>query len=135
MTPEKPNERSWAGNARSNKNGHTLTDAQPTSDPADQTGDGLEEAWEGADWWWRDCAERALLVLAESGQEFTAYDLSEMGVPDPDHPNRWGALFNYARRMEIIRPVRFEQSRRRSRHGGVCRVWRGVPKRIGGEAA
>lgn len=39
MSPEMPNERPWAGNARSNKNDHDATvsiDAQPTADLAAQ---------------------------------------------------------------------------------------------------
>lgn len=91
----------------------------------------LAETLDNADDWWADSAWRAMAVLAETGREFTAYDLTEMGVPDPDHPNRWGALFAAAHKQEIITPIGFEQSRRRARHSGVCRIWRGQPKAVG----
>lgn len=83
-----------------------------------------------ADGWWRDCAERALGWLAEAGYDFTAYDLTELGVPDPDVPNRWGSLFSAAHHRGLIEPVGFRVSPRQSRQGGVCRVWRGVSARV-----
>lgn len=78
-----------------------------------------------SDPWWHDCALRALSWLAEGGRPFDAFDLTELGVPDPDHPNRWGALFNAARQSGLIECVGFRESRRPSRAGGVCRVWQG----------
>lgn len=86
----------------------------------------LLEALDNGDTWWRDCAERALTYWASSGQPFDAYDLTQLGVPDPDHPNRWGALFRAAYTRGDIEPVGYRQSRRPGRAGGVCRVWRGV---------
>ena len=82
-----------------------------------------------ADDWWRSCAWRGLEALARSGRPFTASDLSELGVPDPDHANRWGALFMAARHAGLIVCVGFAAATRPSRHGGVVRVW------TGGEAA
>ncbi|GAB3698520.1 hypothetical protein [Mariniluteicoccus flavus] len=84
-----------------------------------------DAAMENADDWWRDCATRALEHLAASGQTFDAYDLTELGVPDPDHPNRWGGLFQAATRADLIEPVGYRESRRPTRSGGVCRVWQG----------
>lgn len=78
-----------------------------------------------ADDWWRDTARRALADLAASGREFTAHDLTEAGVPEPDHPNRWGSLFRQANTAGLIVPVGYRPSTRPSRAGGVCRVWRG----------
>lgn len=97
-------------------------------DPVD-----LNEVLDNADDWWRSTAERALRWWAESGMEFDAFDITELGVPDPDHPNRWGALFQSAVTAGLIVPVGYRQSRRPSRHGGVCRVWKGVVDK--GEAA
>lgn len=96
--------------------------------------DTLPIVLDNADDWWRDAAERALLWWAESGVPFDAFDLTEIGVPDPDHPNRWGALFQGAVQSGLIVPVGYRQSRRPTRHGGVCRVWKGV-HREGNEAA
>lgn len=47
-------------------------------------------------------------------------------MPDPDHPARWGALFQSAVRSGLIVPVGYRLSRRPSRHGGVVRVWKGA---------
>ncbi|WP_324650989.1 hypothetical protein [Georgenia sp. H159] len=82
---------------------------------------------ENADDWWRDSAERALRWWAQSGQPFDAFDITELGVPDPDHPARWGALFRAAYTSGLIQPIGYHQSRRPTRSGGVCRVWQGIP--------
>lgn len=81
--------------------------------------------------WWSDHADSVLTRLAESGREFTAQDLRDGGVPEPDHPNRWGALFLRAHVCGLIVPVRFATASRRARHGGVLRVWRGAPHQVG----
>jgi hypothetical protein len=86
---------------------------------------GVEQATENADAWWWSCAMTALKHLASLGTDFTAYDITEHGVPDPDNANRWGALFNAARKAEIVHAVGYQQSRRPGRSGGACRVWRG----------
>lgn len=87
---------------------------------------GLEKAIHNRDGWWWSSAMLALEWLAQQGEPFDAYDLTELGVMDPDHPNRWGALFRAAHTAGAIIPVGFRESRRPSRAGGVCRVWRGV---------
>ena len=86
----------------------------------------LDQVHEHADDWWRSTAERALSWLARDGMPFTAWDVSELGVPPPDDPHRWGALFRAAYTRGLIEPVGYQQSRRPSRAGGICRVWRGV---------
>jgi hypothetical protein len=96
-----------------------------------ERGSGLDPAAANGDEWWRDSAERALAWWAESGTEFDAFDLTELGVPDPDHSARWGALFNAAANVGLIEPVGYRQSRRPTRHGGVCRVWRGIKHESG----
>lgn len=95
----------------------------------------LAEVLDNGDSWWRDCAERALAHWAESGLPFTADDLRELGVPEADHPNRWGALFATFHRRGVIEAVGYQVSTRRSRHGGVLRVWRGVSSRMVGQVA
>ena len=86
----------------------------------------LLQVLDNDDGWWRDCAERGIATLAATGRDFDAWDLTQLGVPDPDHPNRWGALFQAAFKRGDIEPVGYHQSRRPGRAGGVCRVWRGV---------
>jgi len=92
--------------------------------------DHLEEVYENTDDWWKDSAERALAWLARDGQPFDAYDLTELGVPDPDHPAQWGALFRTAHQRGDIEPLGFRESRRPTRSGGILRVWRGVNKSV-----
>ncbi|SDP46236.1 hypothetical protein SAMN05660199_03952 [Klenkia soli] len=78
------------------------------------------------DWWWSP-AMAAVRHLAASGLPFTAWDLTDkLGVPDPDHPARWGGLFYAARTAGIIERAGITESSRPSRSGGLCRVWRGV---------
>lgn len=87
----------------------------------------LRETYDNADSWWIDCAERAVSWWAAAGVPFTADDLRDLGVPEADHPNRWGALFAAFHRRGTIVPVGYRVSTRKARHGGVLRVWRGVP--------
>jgi hypothetical protein len=102
--------------------------------PIDRSG--LGSAIEHADPWWLECALQAIEDLAATGREFTAWDLSDMGVPDPDRPARWGAAFSVASTRGLIEAVGYQVSRRPSRGGGACRVWRGVESvQLGGEAA
>lgn len=86
---------------------------------------GLNNAITGRDDFWWDGAMRAVVWLARCPGEFDAFDVTELGVPEPDHPARWGALFRAAATAGVIEPAGFHQSRRPSRAGGVCRVWRG----------
>lgn len=85
----------------------------------------LTEVLDNADEPWKDCAWRAMETLADSGRMFDANDITDLGVPPPDHPARWGALFQGAHKIGLIRPVGFTQSRRQTRHGGVIRLWIG----------
>ena len=86
---------------------------------------GVDLAIENRDEFWWATAMRALRWLADAPGTFESYDLTELGVPDPDHPNRWGALFRAAHTAGTIRPAGYTQSRRPGRAGGLCRVWTG----------
>lgn len=87
---------------------------------------GPELAWANVDAWWRDCARRAIAYLADLDQPFEAYDLTLLGVPDPDHPSRWGGAFAAARAAGVIKGTRsYAPSRRPGRHGSIVRLWRG----------
>ncbi len=101
----------------------------------DPTPTSAEHAHENADWWWRDCADRALLWCAQGGFDFTAETLRDLGVPEPDHPNRWGGLFMAAHSRALIEPVGYTQATRPTRAGGVHRIWRGTNTTIAGCAA
>lgn len=81
-----------------------------------------------ADTWWRSCAEQAATQLIQRGVEFTAHDLTDLGVPDPDTPARWGSLFASLKAAGLIIPVGYRPSPRTTRNGGVTRVWRGIPR-------
>lgn len=63
---------------------------------------GMELAAVNAERPWWDSAMGRLKAFAASGLDFDAYDLTEAGVGDPDHANRWGALFNAARTQVLI---------------------------------
>ena len=80
-----------------------------------------------SDSWWRDCAERAIAQCAASAVPFSADTLPDMGVPEPDLVQRWGALFGSARARGLIEVVGYKPSPRQTRQGGVVRVWRGIP--------
>lgn len=86
---------------------------------------GLIQAAISADHWWWSPAWRALTWMAEAGVEFDSYALTELGVPDPDHPGRWGALFKAGAAAGLIEVVGYANSKRPSRSGGLVRVWRG----------
>lgn len=84
------------------------------------------DALPNADGWWLSTARAALETLARTGLPFTANDLTELGVTDPDTPARWGSLFAAAKHGGLIRPIGYTPSPRPSRSGGVCREWVGV---------
>lgn len=77
---------------------------------------------------WREHARGVMDWLASEGQPFDAYNLTELGVPEPHHPSQWGALFRTYANRGLIEPLGFEYSRRPTRSGGVCRTWRGTDK-------
>lgn len=58
----------------------------------------IDDALAAADPNWKATALQAIEHLANSGRVFTAFDLVELGVPEPTHANHWGAAFNLARR-------------------------------------
>lgn len=77
--------------------------------------------------WWESLALGAIRHLAESGRPFQAHDLDELGVPAPDHPNRYGSVFAKAKRAGLIRKVGYAPSKRPRRDGGVSAVWGAGP--------
>jgi hypothetical protein len=81
---------------------------------------------ENTDDWWRSTVDQAIRFLARTGRAFDAYAVAELGVPEPDHPNRWGPRFTAAARAGIIEPVGYAKSRRPTVAGAAVRVWRGA---------
>jgi len=97
---------------------------QPTLGEAARE-EGIARAEAGTDSWWRDCCDRGIAELAARGVVFQAADLQDMGVPDPNHPNRWGPRLLAAARAGVIVPVGYGPSRRPSTACSAVRLWRG----------
>lgn len=87
---------------------------------------GIDQADANTDHWWRDCCDRAIAQLAAQGIVFQAVDLLDLGVPEPDHPNRWGARLREAARAGVIQPAGWGPSRRPTTACSAVRLWRGV---------
>lgn len=88
----------------------------------------LLDVLENTDEWWKSTAEAGIKHLADRGAPFEAFDLTEIGVPDPDHSARWGAIFKAAQRAGTITMAGYAISRRPGRHGGITRLWIGTKK-------
>jgi hypothetical protein len=89
---------------------------------------GLAEADAGTDDWWKDCADRGIAELARRGHDFQAVDLLDLGVPEPDHANRWGSRLHAAAMAGLIECVGFAPSKRATTRTSIVRVWRGVSR-------
>lgn len=76
--------------------------------------------------WWEAGAMKAIETLASTGRLFTAADLTDLGVDDPDHPCRWGSVFAKAKQLGLIKKAGYGPSRRAGRSGGVCARWVGA---------
>jgi hypothetical protein len=107
-------------------------DGQPSlfdDAPADEDAlAGRAQAERHCDDWWTSTALQAVRAMARSGREFQAFDLVEIyRVPEPDHPNRWGALLTRAAREGVIVSVGAAPSHRPSTARSLTRTWRGAP--------
>ena len=88
---------------------------------------GRDKAEVNADLWWWSTAMAGITTLAATGQEFEAFDIADrLGVPEPDHCNRWGALLSAAAKAGMIVAVGAKPSRRPTAAGHLCRTWRGA---------
>lgn len=74
---------------------------------------------------WRVDAEAALHELAASGDVFTIDDLRRAGIPDPDKPQRWGALFAVMRNVGVIECAGAQEHRIKAGDAQLIRQWRG----------
>ena len=75
--------------------------------------------------WWESGALKAIETLAATGRNFTAADLTDLGVADPDHSARWGSVMAKAKKLGLIERVGYAPSKRPSRSQSVTAVWRG----------
>jgi hypothetical protein len=87
---------------------------------------GLDLAIEHTPEEWMAAGLELIEMVTAEGEEFTSFTLTERGLPDPPKPCQWGALFSQAQRLSLIEAVGYQVSRRPSRGGGACRVWRGT---------
>lgn len=87
---------------------------------------GMAQVDANADDWWKSCADTALKQLAATGRVFEAYDLVLMGVPEPHHPNAWGARMNAAAKRGVIRNVGAGPSKRPTVARSLVRYWQGA---------
>ena len=72
---------------------------------------------------------QAVRAIAATRREFQAFDLVETyAIPEPDHPNRWGAVLTRAARAGLIVPVGAARSRRPTTCGSLTRTWRGASR-------
>ena len=90
-------------------------------------GAGFEFSPEG----WRTDAELVLLHLAEGGDVFTVDNLRELGVPDPDKPQRWGALIAVMQRRGIIEFAGLHLHRITAGDVQAIRQWKGTRRASG----
>jgi hypothetical protein len=71
-------------------------------------------------------ASKAIAVLAELGHHFDAGDVRAWAGPF-ETGNVIGAAFSAAKKAGLIRVAGVTTSRAVSRHGGLVRLWEGVP--------
>lgn len=79
--------------------------------------------------WWTRASLQAIEALAQTGRPFSASDLRDepYSIPEPVHPNHWGALWTHAKGQGLCHPIGYVQARTGSRHRGVQRLWLGGP--------
>ncbi len=97
--------------------------AEPVFETRDQA---LRRAQDSASRDWLVSAVTAIEAIAATGRDFQAFDLIELGLPEPDHPCRWGAVFGLAARRGLITSVGSARSKRPTTKGSLMRVWRGT---------
>ena len=73
---------------------------------------------------WKQRGIELITELADEGQPFDAYTLTQRGLDKPEHPNAWGGLFRAARSKGLIEVCDIHPSARPERANGLCRVWR-----------
>lgn len=74
---------------------------------------------------WRVHAEAAIHELAASGRIFTVDHLRRAGIPDPDKPQRLGALLAVMRNVGVIECAGAQVHRIKAGDAQLIRQWRG----------
>lgn len=87
---------------------------------------GMAQADAGTDQWWRDCCDRGISHLARTGRVFEAFDLIDLGVPEPRHPSQWGPRFSAAAKRGVITAAGYGPSKRPTVAKSAVRLWRGA---------
>jgi hypothetical protein len=87
---------------------------------------GLAQVDSNASDWWKQCADQGIRHLASTGQVFQCADLIDLGVPEPHHPNAWGARMNAAAKAGLIVPAGWGASKRPTVAKSAVRLWRGA---------
>jgi hypothetical protein len=92
--------------------------------------EGMERVTRSQTQYWRDMVDSIIQDLAFGGRPFTIDDVREvsdrMGLPDPKHPNAWGArIGGAARRGLISRTGDVRPSTHPDRHAHRNPVWVG----------
>jgi len=89
---------------------------------------GMALADEAASDAWQAKWDRAIILLAISGEPFCADDVREIAGPPEDHPNACGARFQAAARRGLIRHWGYRKSARAVLHAHPIAEWVGTAK-------
>lgn len=89
---------------------------------------GMMLADEAASQDWKDRWDKAIRLLAISGEPFCSDDVREIAGAPEDHPNAAGARFQAAARAGLIRKIGFVKSARAALHAHHVAQWVGTPK-------
>jgi hypothetical protein len=77
---------------------------------------------------WRLDAVKAIAGLAQTpGLVFEAYDVIRLGVPEPAHHSRWGAVFRLCFDQGLIELAGAGPSSRPTTKRSLVRFWQGTP--------
>ena len=76
---------------------------------------------------WHATATDAVLTWGVTVATFTSYEVVvATGIPEPPHPNNWGALFIGLHARGLIEPAGYDRSHRKSSASSAVRRWRVV---------
>ena len=74
---------------------------------------------------WFEAAANAIADRAALGGTFKTDDLRQAAtIPEPRHPNWWGAAFRTAAGRGVIEKAGYNESSTRSRSGGSSFIWK-----------
>ncbi|GAB3603284.1 hypothetical protein GCM10027586_06220 [Kineococcus gypseus] len=90
------------------------------------TASGRSRAAANADPFWWQPATMALQTLAAAEHTFNTDSLRELGICEPDVPQRWAALFSVAQARGTIECVGASVMVRPDGTTTACRMWRGT---------